>query len=179
MSGPVTFKNLIQYMRHVGAEEIEHSDGSYLGHAAGVYRDLKAWGCSEEICNAGLFHSVYGTELFQGFTLSLDKRGEVRSLIGKRAEWLAYLHCAIVYASFDAAVVRGKRPYVMTDRFTGMLETILPDDFEDLCTIHLCDRLEQFPRSRNVDFRPEVFRNLAKRLGGVAHVKYIQVIKKK
>lgn len=67
----------------------------------------------------------------------------------------------------------------MMDRFAGKLITVFPDDFEDLCTIHLCDRLEQFPRSRDMGFRPEVFRHLAKRLGGVAYRKYIQVIEKK
>ena len=52
---------------------------------------------------------------------------------------------------------------------------IAADDFEDLCTIHLCERLEQFPRSRD-HFRPEVFRRLAKRLGGVALEAYDRVI---
>ena len=153
MTGPASFEDLIHYMKRVGAADIEHSDGSYLGHAAGVYRDLKAWGCSEEVCDAGLFHSIYGTEIFQRFTLPLEKRDEVRGLIGDRAERLVYLNCAIVYASFDATVDRDERPYTMTDRFGGDQVEIAPDDFEDLCTIHLCDRLEQFPRSRNCSNR--------------------------
>lgn len=170
------FEDLIQYIRQIGAADVEHSDGSYIGHAAGVYRDLKAWECSDEICDAGLFHSIYGTEIFQGFTLPLEKREEVRALIGERTERLAYLNCAILYASFDATVARGERPYTMVDRFTGDQVEIGEDDFEDLCTIHLCDRLEQFPRSRDTDFRPEVFRQLAELLGGVALESYNRVI---
>ena len=176
MTEPAGFEDLIQYMRRIGAAEVEHSDGSYLAHAAGVYRDLKAWGCSDEICDAGLFHSIYGTELFQRFTLPLEKREGVRALIGERAERLVYLNCAIVYASFDATVARDERPYTMIDRFTGDQVEITSDDFEDLCTIHLCDRLEQFPRSRDVGFRTEVFRHLAKRLGGVALEAYERVM---
>lgn len=176
MSNPVAFGELTRYMHQIGAVDIEHSGGGYLGHAASVYRDLKVWGCSEDVCRAGLFHSIYGTELFQSFTLSLEKRGEVQSLIGERAEWLAYLNCAIVYASFDSIVANDNPPYVMQDRFTGGSVAISPDDFEDLCTIHLCDRLEQFPRSRDFDFRPEVFDHLAKRLGGIAHREYRRVM---
>ena len=41
-----------------------------------------------------MFHSIYGTEKFQGFTLPLERRAEVRALIGDRAERLAYLNCA-------------------------------------------------------------------------------------
>ena len=171
-----SFEDLVRYLRLVGAADVEHSEGSYLGHTAGVYRDLKAWGCSEEIRLAGLFHSIYGTELFQRFALPLDRREEVRDLIGGRAEKLAYLNCAIVYVSFDAAVARGTPPYRMIDRFTKSSIEMAPDDFEDLCVIHLCDRLEQFPRSRDAHFRPEVFRRLAKRLGGAALEAYHRVI---
>ena len=176
MTGPASFDDLIQYIRRIGAADVDHSDGSYLGHAAGVYRDLKAWSCSEEVCNAGLFHSIYGTEIFQSFVLPLEKRGEVRDLIGERAERLAYLNCAIVYVSFDATVARDERPYTMIDRFTESEVEVEPGDFEDLCTIHLCDRLEQYPRSRDMDFRPDVFEYLARRLGGVAAEAYRRVM---
>jgi len=176
MAKPLVFEELVRYMRQIGAADIEHSEGGYLGHAVGVYRDLTAWDCPEDVCRAGLFHSIYGTELFQSFKLPLAKREEVKSLIGQRAEWLAYLNCAIVYASFDSIVENGNPPYVMENRFTGELARVSPNDFNDLCTIHLCDRLEQFPRSRDFDFRPGVFCHLAKRLGGVAHREYTRVI---
>ena len=178
MTRSVIFEKFVQYIHQIGAADVEHSGVGYLGHAVGVYRDLKTWDCSEDVCNAGLFHSIYGTELFQGFTLPLEKRDEVKLLIGKYAEWLAYLNCAIVYSSFDSIVARGSPPYVMEDRFTGDLIEIKPDDFSDLCTIHLCDRLEQFPRSPDLGFRPKVFQYLAKRLGGVARREYMRVIER-
>ena len=73
-------------------------NNTYLAHGAGVYRDLKSWGCSQELCDAGMFHSIYGTELFQDFTLPLERRGEVRNLIGERAERLVYLNCCLLRA---------------------------------------------------------------------------------
>ena len=50
-------------------------------------RDL---GADTDLVNAGLFHSIYGTEGFQAFTVPLSRRPEIRSLIGKRAENTCY-----------------------------------------------------------------------------------------
>ena len=163
-----TFHELVQYFKALAVEDLEHSGGTYLGHCAAVYRDMKKWGASEELARAGLFHSIYGTILFDRFALPLDKRGEVRDLIGDRAERLAYLNCAIDYDSFDRDVVDGEAPYRMLDRFTG--ETVELSDVErsDLLTIHLCDRLEQAPRSRDWDYRPNGFMGMARVLGGSA-----------
>ncbi len=79
-------KDLTDYFQQIGALEVAHTSKSYLAHAISVYNDLKEWGADEDVRNAGLFHSIYGTELFQGFTLPLEKRGEVRELIGDRAD---------------------------------------------------------------------------------------------
>ncbi len=170
-----TFPDLIAYLQRLGTAEVEHTHGTYLGHVAGLYRDLKAWDCPEDVCLAGMFHSIYGTEIFRSFSLPLEGRLEVRELIGERAERLAYLNSAIDYASFDRLVERGSPPYAMRDRFTGAEIEMSPEDFGDLCRIHLCDRLEQAPRSKDWDFRPETFRRLAERLGGVAKQAYDRV----
>lgn len=55
----------------------------------GVYRLIEAQGCTEELCRAGMFHSIYGKERFRGFTLAPERRPEARALIGERAEQLA------------------------------------------------------------------------------------------
>ena len=52
-------------------------------HLRSVQRLLQAWGMPESICHAGLLHSIYGTEGFQDFQLSLDRRGDVKNLIGE------------------------------------------------------------------------------------------------
>jgi len=123
-----------------------------------------------------MFHSIYGTELFQGFKLPLERRPEVRALIGARAEQLAYLNCAMDRASFDRAVERGSEPYRFRDRLTGEEVTLSAADFDDLCRIHLYDWLEQVPRSqRGWDYRRQGYRNIAQRLGGVAEESYEQV----
>ena len=170
-----TFNDLVDYLRELDTANLEHTHGTYLGHNVGVYRDLKAWGCSEELCRAGMFHSIYGTEIFQRFSLPLDRRGEVRKLIGERAERLAYLNSAIDYASFDRTIERGTPPYTVSNRFTGKEIEIPAEDFEDLCRVHLSNWLEQVLRSKDWGCRSETFRRLAERLGGIASQSYDRV----
>ena len=173
------FQELVDFFKGEKALEVEHTDGSYLGHCAAVYRDMKRWGADEELAQAGFFHSVYGTGLFQKFKLELDRRNEIRQLIGERAERLAYLNCAVVYDSFDEEVMRGSAPYRMEDRFTGEMIDVSEADFDDLLFLQLCDRLEQIPRSKKFAFRQPAFELMASRLAertdGAASEAYARV----
>ena len=116
-----SLKALTQYFQRVEAVDVPHTGKSYLAHAIGVYRDLKAWGWTETAARAGLFHSIYGTEIFQGFTLPLSQRDEIRSMIGDHAEFLCYLNCALKRRQFDTEVARGFGPYRIADRFENTL----------------------------------------------------------
>ncbi len=170
-----TFKQLTDFLLAQGTEDVAHSGKSYLAHNIGVYRYMKDRGCPEELCRAGMFHSIYGTELFQRFALPVERRPEVRALIGERAERLAYANCAMDRATFDRAVTQRGRPYQVRDRLTGETIELSAEDFDDLCRIHLYDWLEQVPRSQKWDYRREAYRNLADRLGGVALHSYEKV----
>jgi hypothetical protein len=169
------FKRLTDYLVGLGVEEVPHTHKSFLAHLIGVYCYVQARGGSEELCAAGLFHSIYGTELFQGFKLPLERRPEVRELIGERAERLAYLNCAMDRASFDRAAEQTRGPYRFRNRLTGAEVELAADDFDDLCRIHLYDWLEQVPRAQKWDYRRPAYRRLAERLGGVALQSYDQV----
>ena len=103
-----SFKELTSFFQGIGAADLDHTETTYLAHAIRVYQDLKKWGCNEEVCRAGMFHSIYGTEKFQRFTFPLERRGEIRELIG--ADSLGYLslnglrHCGetLKHGSCDA-----------------------------------------------------------------------------
>jgi hypothetical protein len=169
------WKQFTRFLVEVGVEEISHTKKSYLSHLIGVYRFLEERGCSAEVCRAGMFHSIYGTELFQGFTLSLERRPEVRALIGERAERLAYLNCAMDRASFDDAAHQAEGPYRLRDRLTGQTVDLTVTDFDDLCRIHLYDWLEQVGRSQKWDYRRAGYLRLAQLLGGIAQESYDRV----
>ncbi|MEM7010369.1 MAG: DUF6817 domain-containing protein [Verrucomicrobiota bacterium] len=162
-------KRYSDFLVGIGTESVEHTgESSFLKHLFAVYHDLKRWGYDEEICLAGLFHSVYGTDKFRRFALPLDRRDDVRDLIGERAERLAYFFCAMDRKSFDASLARGIEPYSMIDRFTGGTIEFNAPDFEDLCKMVLVDWLEQVPRSKQWDYRRETHQRLAERLGPFA-----------
>jgi hypothetical protein len=169
------FKQLTDFLTGLGVEQIGHTSKSYLAHLIGVYRDMEAGGCPPEVCRAGMFHSIYGTERFRGFTLSLERRSEVRGLIGERAERLAYLNCAMDRASFDRALEQTGKTYRIRDRLTGEEITLSSGDFDDLCRVHLYDWLEQVPRSKEWDYRRAAYRRMAERLGSAAQQAYDRV----
>jgi hypothetical protein len=165
-------KRLTDFLLGLGIDKIDHTSKSYLAHLIGLYRDLEARGCPEEVCRAGMFHSIYGTELFQGFKLPLERRHDVRALIGERAERLAYLNCAMDRASFDRAVARAAAPYRFRDRLSGAEVELTRPDFDDLCRVHLYDWIEQVGRSQKWDYRRDGYRTLAEYLGGEARADY-------
>lgn len=163
------------FLMSLGVADVPHTQKSYLGHLVGLHRLMQRLGCSEDVCQAGLFHSIYGTERFQGFTLPLARRGEVRKLIGERAERLAYLNCAMDRASMDRAVERGTAPYRFIDRMTGEEVELTEADFDDLCRIHVYDLLEQIQRLQDWDYRRAGYRRMAERLGPIAIEAYDRV----
>jgi hypothetical protein len=173
-----TIKQLTDYFQHVGANEVSHTRKSYLAHAVGVYTDLRQWGCREEMARVGLFHSMYGTELFQGFTLPLERRCEIQDLIGKRYERIAWLNCAIDRRHFDQEILKTSGPYQILNRFDGKLVEVSDDDFEDLGLVHLCDWAEQVERSNAWDYRRTAVANLARRVGGIGESRYKTIFAK-
>ena len=88
-----SFKELTNYFIGLGAAEINHSDKTYLAHAIGVYNDMKALGGTDELCRAALFHSIYGTQGFQGFILPIERQAELRELIGDHADLVCIHLC--------------------------------------------------------------------------------------
>ena len=63
---------------HVPAALKHNGEEAFDDHLIGVQSVLRSWGAPETLCNAALFHSIYGTEGFQGYKLPLSHRAEVR-----------------------------------------------------------------------------------------------------
>jgi len=170
------YKHLTKFLVDLGIDDVPHSQKSYLGHLISLYKLMEKEGCSEEMCQAGMFHSIYGTQQFQGFKLELDQRPQVRDMIGERAERLAYLNCAMQRETFDAVLEQKEGPYCFRDRISGAEVRLSRADYDDLCRIHLYDWLEQVPRSRfGWDYRRPAYRKMAERLGGKPLAAYDRV----
>jgi hypothetical protein len=80
----------------LGANEARPGMRPLMEHLEGTRAVLARWGSSTDICLAGLFHSVYGAEggRARARDANLDRRNDVRALIGPAAEELAYLYAA-------------------------------------------------------------------------------------
>jgi Rps23 Pro-64 3,4-dihydroxylase Tpa1-like proline 4-hydroxylase len=70
------------------AKDIPHGNSTLINHSLGVFNILKELGAPEEICLAGLYHSIYGNEYFNANVQVT--RDQIRELIGLHAETLVY-----------------------------------------------------------------------------------------
>src|SRR5262249_20750299 len=171
----VTYKEISNFLVNLGIEKVAHTQKNYLGHLLAVYRFMKDAGCDEDVCRAGMFHSIYGTEKFQGFKLPLERRDAVRALIGDRAERLAYLNCAMDRGSFDQAVEQPALPYEIIDRIRGEPVQLAREDFDVLGGVPVLGGLERGRRWREGGSGGGAYRHRAARLGGSALEPYERV----
>mmetsp|Transcript_29578 Transcript_29578/g.59186 ORF Transcript_29578/g.59186 Transcript_29578/m.59186 type:complete len:308 (-) Transcript_29578:228-1151(-) len=93
---------------HTGSEAFDE-------HLRGVQSILRYWSAPNYLYNAGLFHSIYGTEGFQGFSMPLSERESIRGLIGEKAERLCWIFCMVDRSTVDATVFDWKQSDVDDD----------------------------------------------------------------
>ncbi len=126
-------------LRSLGYGELMHdSHVPFLSHLIGTRRLLVQWGCRPALCDAGLFHSVYGTEYFEPEHPA--RRDEVQALIGAEAERLAWLWCNIERDTVD--------PERRSARLwrTGASEVLSGPEVADIATLWAADTVEQIGR---------------------------------
>lgn len=86
---------LKDYLLNHSVDSAEHSGASLWDHLVGVHRILQVVGSDDYVCNAGLFHSVYGTQSFKTVSVDKAKRSEVQALIGTQAQSLVWAFCSL------------------------------------------------------------------------------------
>lgn len=132
----------IDLLRRFHADVTPHSGRTLIDHLSGTYRLLQDWGNPAEICLAGLFHSIYGTNIFTVRSASFSDRPTIRAAIGTPAERLAFLFCVSErpVAFLKAAA---ERHYVLTDIVHGGDLPIELDELKALIEIEVANFLEQ------------------------------------
>jgi hypothetical protein len=135
---PVTGARL-ELLRSLGFANLEHdSHVPFLSHLVGTRRLLVVWGERAALCDAGLFHSVYGTEYFE--PARTPDRNDVIGIIGAEAERIAWLWCVIRRDTID---VVGRSVQLRGD---GASESLTPVEVHDLATLWAADTVEQIRR---------------------------------
>lgn len=98
-------ESLWNYLNSNIPEALSHTGStSFDLHLKGVQSILRAWSCKDSVANAGLFHSIYGTEGFQGYKLPFTERKRIRQMIGIDSERLVYMFCVADRYTFDILV---------------------------------------------------------------------------
>ena len=78
----------------------------FISHCIDVYNLLKKQNESEEVCNAGLYHLIYGTCYFNVTVQTIENdRDLIRNEIGEYAEKLVYEMCSLKDREYD--IIRG------------------------------------------------------------------------
>jgi Domain of unknown function (DUF6817) len=133
--------DVFKQLAELGADELQHINGSLLSHLEGTYGLLKAWGNREGLCKAGLYHAVYGTFAFESSLVDLKKRERIAVLIGPEAERIVYYYGACDRDYFYPRIGRLDEPNFL-NRFTGQFENISKQMVGDLLELTLANELE-------------------------------------
>lgn len=92
LSAPIA-PQYLALLDKLNVENMAHRHGSARTHLTRVHDFLAEWGNPPAVCLAGLFHNIYGTEMFKPQAAELSSRPEVAVVIGVEAEELAFLFC--------------------------------------------------------------------------------------
>lgn len=93
----------INYLATKGTAKINHANHSFFQHLIQVYNVLRSWNCSEDVCYAGMFHSIYGNESFKHKTET--DRAVIKELIGEKAEEIVFLYNKDRFHSHETRVI--------------------------------------------------------------------------
>lgn len=91
----VNVRKLREYLTERGAYILRHGTRSLMEHLEGVHLILIEAKSEEVVCNAGLFHSVYGTFVYRTKLIENSEREKVQAMIGLRAEELVWTFCSL------------------------------------------------------------------------------------
>lgn len=123
---------------------MEHSGERLLDHLVATHDLLASWGARPALCDAALYHSVYGTQFLDEELLGSDERDQVRARIGDEAEALAWLWHAVRRESLAGNLSR--EDDLQIECQDGAVVGISRRQFEDLVNLMIADAVEQLPR---------------------------------
>lgn len=135
---------LAELLQSLNAHGVPHSKRTLAEHLVGTYDLLRAWGNGEAVCRAGLFHSIYGTRVFEIQCADFSSRKMVREVIGAGAESLAYLFCIADRNSFFSAAQ--KKPHVICNAAGKTTLQVSRQELASLLEIEAANIVEHIPR---------------------------------
>ncbi|WP_427854356.1 DUF6817 domain-containing protein [Leptospira tipperaryensis] len=134
-------RTLLDRLRTLNAEKFEHIHGDLLTHLVGTFRILADWGSPETLCNAGLYHAVYGTFAYQNPLIGTEARTEIQEIIGEKSETLVFLYGSCDRGYFYSQF--GKNETIKHKNWmTKEIRILTRKETEDLCELTAANELE-------------------------------------
>jgi hypothetical protein len=141
----ISAQDKLRALKELGVGEFAHLNGSLASHLWGTYQLLVEWENPGYVCDAGLYHAVYGTQPMEKLGIphkeySPSDRPGIRKIIGEESEALVYLYGACDRDSFYPQIGAAKPVY--RDRFTGTEMELPAETLRDILEITLANELE-------------------------------------
>jgi hypothetical protein len=134
------------FLEELGVGNTRHnSNEKLLPHLVGTRGLLAAWGARPVLCDAGLCHSLYGTEHFSHPTLEEAVRDRLRAALGEEAEALVWLWCFGRRHTMEVPAEVGVASH-LRDRRDEAWIAITSEQVADLVNLWIADTIEQLPR---------------------------------
>jgi hypothetical protein len=128
---------------HTHTANVGHSGRTLFKHLVGTHDLLKHHGEPDYVCLAGLFHSIYGTNIFTHASVPPTQREVIKDLIGEPAERLAYIFCTCDRpAALIEAAARGE-PYYVLNRHDRSVVPLSSGDMRSLLAVEGANLEEQ------------------------------------
>jgi hypothetical protein len=133
----------LDLLRELSTNESSHSKGrSLLEHLKGTYELLEKWDNPSDVCLGGLFHSIYGTQYYKVQSANFADREHIASVIGSRAEELAFLFSTTDRVGFFMEA--DKPTPVLVDTRTKVPVPVTTAILDALIEIEVANFIEQF-----------------------------------
>lgn len=117
----------------------------FINHCIGVYEILRKEGHGNDVCNAGLYHSIYGTSYFDVTVQNIhDHRDLIKKEIGEYAENLVYNMC--ILPDREKNILNGDCDF----------EIGIYSDISKICRANLIELYNSEGKDKNLEF--DIFR---------------------
>jgi len=131
-------------LKELDAHVTPHSRRTLFDHLQGTYRLLGQWDNDPVICVAGLFHSIYGTYIFEKQSADLRMRERISDVIGVESERLVHLFCVTDRRTFYEFPFDAQ--YRLRDTTNNQLIELDRDSLSALIEIEVANIVEAVPR---------------------------------
>ncbi len=145
MAGYAEMTGKFLALKGLGVGEFAHLNGNLESHLLGVYELLVDWENPGYVCDAGLYHAVYGTQPLERLGIphkgySASDRPRIREIIGEESEGLVYIYGACDRDHLYPRIGSPAPEY--RDRFSGKAFALPSKTLAALLEITMANELE-------------------------------------